>query len=59
MGEVREKLIPPHEKLESHKDCIQQIFIFGNPLFCLIIIKMMISNNGEGNSIFIKLLGHE
>ena len=43
----------------SHKYCIQQIFILGNPLFCLIIVKLIIGINSKGDSILIKLLRHE
>lgn len=42
-----------------HEYPIQQIFIFGNPVFCLIIVKSIISINGKGDPILIKLLGHE
>lgn len=42
-----------------HEYAIQQIFIFGYPAFCPIIVKLVIAINSKGDSILIKLLGHE
>lgn len=42
-----------------HEYTIQQIFILGYPVFCLIIIKLIIGINSKGDSILIKLLRHE
>ena len=42
-----------------HEYTIQQIFIFGYPVFCLIIVKLIIRINSKGDSILIKLLRHE
>ena len=42
-----------------HEYTIQQIFILGYPVFCLIIVKLIIGINSKGDSVLIKLLRHE
>ena len=52
-------IICPVMQCYLHKYPIHQIFILGDPVFCLIIVKLIIRINGKGDSILIKLLGHE
>lgn len=42
-----------------HEYTVQQIFILGYPVFCLIIEKLIIRINSKGNPVLIKLLRHE